>query len=67
MAASYLITTLGVPAISVPAGFTPDGLPIGLQIITRARTEQALLSVAATFEAATEHGRRHPHLQEMNA
>lgn len=60
MASCYLITTLGVPAISVPAGFTADGLPVGLQIITRARGEQKLLSVAAAFEAATEHGRRRP-------
>lgn len=60
MAASYLITTLGVPALSVPAGFTPAGLPIGLQVVTRARTERALLAMAAAFEAATEHGRRTP-------
>ena len=37
MASCYLITTLGVPAISVPAGFTPDGLPVGLQIVWKAR------------------------------
>lgn len=60
MASCYLITTLGVPAISVPAGFTPEGLPVGLQIVTRARTEQRLLGVAAAFEAATGHGRRKP-------
>ncbi|MBU8818375.1 amidase [Mycolicibacterium goodii] len=62
MASCYLITTLGVPAISVPAGFTPDGLPVGLQIVTRARTEQMLLAVAAAFEDATGHGRRRPAL-----
>lgn len=67
MAASYLITILGVPALSVPAGFTPDGLPVGLQIITRARTESALLAVAAAFEAATGHGRRTPHLMELHS
>ncbi|MGH3640811.1 MAG: amidase [Mycobacterium sp.] len=60
MASCYLLTTLGVPAISVPAGFTADGLPVGLQIATRARTEQRLLAVAAAFEAVTEHGRRRP-------
>ena len=62
MASSYLISVIGVPAISVPAGFTPAGLPIGLQIITRSRTEKALLAVAASFEAATNHGRRVPQL-----
>jgi amidase len=66
MASCYLVTTLGVPAISVPAGFTPDGLPVGLQMLTRARTEQTLLSVAAAFEAATEHGRRRPTLTLEN-
>jgi amidase len=67
MAACYLVTTLGVPAISVPAGFTPDGLPVGLQIITRARTESALLSIAAAFEAATGHGRCAPRLPEVSS
>ena len=67
MAACYLISTLGVPAISVPAGFTPAGLPVGLQIVTRAGTEAALLAVAAAFEAATGHGARRPVLTSMAA
>jgi amidase len=65
MAASYLLTPLGVPAISVPAGFTPDGLPIGLQVVTRARTDSTLLGIAAAFEAATGHGRCAPLLPEV--
>lgn len=60
MASSYLLSATGVPAISVPAGFTPDGLPVGLQIVTRARTEQRLLAVARTFEQATGYGQRVP-------
>jgi len=66
MASSYLISTIGVPAISVPAGFTPNGLPVGLQIVTRARTEKKLLAVAASFEAATNHGRRVPQLDPIS-
>jgi amidase len=66
MASSYLISTIGAPAISVPAGFTPNGLPVGLQIVTRARTEKELLAVAATFEAATNHGRRIPQLDPIS-
>jgi amidase len=66
MASCYLITTLGVPAMSVPAGFTPDGRPVGLRVITRARREQFLLSVAAAFEAATGHGLRRPALTTEN-
>lgn len=60
MASCYLISTLGVPALSAPAGFTPDGLPVGLQLITRARSERTLLALAAAFEAAADHGRRPP-------
>ncbi|MEU0499007.1 amidase [Mycobacterium sp. NPDC006124] len=62
MAACYLITPLGVPAMSVPAGFTPGGLPVGLQVITRAGSETRLLSIAAAFEEATGCGTRIPPL-----
>ncbi|KAA0098965.1 amidase [Mycolicibacterium sp. P1-18] len=64
MAACYLITPLGVPAMSVPAGFTPQGLPVGLQLVTRARSEARLLAVAAAFEEATGYGSRTPPLLE---
>jgi amidase len=52
MASCYLITTLGTPAMSVPAGFTADGLPVGLQIITRAGSELQLLGIGEAFEQA---------------
>jgi amidase len=56
------ITVTAHPAISVPAGFTADGLPVGLQLVGRHRDEAALLRLAAAFEAATGFGHRRPEL-----
>jgi amidase len=50
------------PAMSIPAGFTPGGLPVGLQLVGRHRDEATLLGRAAAFEAATGHGLRRPPL-----
>jgi amidase len=47
---TYAITLTSCPAISVPAGFTGDGRPVGLQIVGRPRGEAALLAAAAAFE-----------------
>ncbi|GIE95704.1 amidase [Paractinoplanes rishiriensis] len=60
MRSCYLVTVLGAPALSVPAGFTPAGLPVGLQIVTRPRSDLLTLQIGAAFEAATRHGRRWP-------
>lgn len=49
---TFAITCTGCPAISVPCGFTQDGLPIGLQIIGKPRGEAALLGAAALFQQA---------------
>jgi amidase len=49
---TYMVSVLGLPAISVPCGFTRDGLPVGLQIIGKRRGEAAVLRAAAAFEAA---------------
>lgn len=62
MRSAYLLTVLGAPALSVPAGFTDAGLPVGLQIVGPPRAERDVLEIGAAYEAATGHGRRAPHL-----
>lgn len=52
LAFTYPINLTGQPAASVPAGFTEDGLPIGLQIIGRHLDDRGVLRAAAAFEAA---------------
>jgi amidase len=49
---TYGISVTGLPAISIPCGFTQDGLPVGLQIVGRRRQEAAVLTAAAAFERA---------------
>jgi aspartyl-tRNA(Asn)/glutamyl-tRNA(Gln) amidotransferase subunit A len=50
----------GHPSISIPCGFTPAGLPVGLQLISPKWGEAKLLSIALAYEDATEWHRRHP-------
>jgi aspartyl-tRNA(Asn)/glutamyl-tRNA(Gln) amidotransferase subunit A len=50
----------GVPAISVPCGFSTDGLPIGLQLIGKPFDEMTLFRVAAAYESATDWHHRRP-------
>jgi aspartyl-tRNA(Asn)/glutamyl-tRNA(Gln) amidotransferase subunit A len=52
----------GVPAISVPCGFSLAGLPIGLQVIAKPFDEATLFRVAGTYEAASGRPRRRPEL-----
>ncbi len=56
------ITVTGLPAISVPCGFTPEGLPVGLQIVGRHHDDWGVLQLAHAFEQATGCWRRHPAL-----
>jgi amidase len=57
---TYGITVTGLPAISVPCGFTASGLPVGLQIVGRRRQEAMVLRAAAAFEAAAPWADRMP-------
>jgi amidase len=60
MKSCYYITITSHPAISVPAGFTPDGLPVGLQIVGRYRDDFGVLQLAHAFERETGVWKRRP-------
>jgi amidase len=62
MKSCYYVTITSHPAISVPAGFTPEGLPVGLQIVGRYRDDFGVLQLAHAFEQATGVGKRRPPL-----
>jgi amidase len=62
MSSAYLISVTGSPALSVPAGFTPGGLPVGVQIVAPYRGELGLLRIGRAFEQATGHGLVRPAL-----
>lgn len=62
MRSCYYVTITGLPAISVPCGFTPAGLPIGVQIVGRHRDDFGVLQLAHAFEEATGFWRRRPPL-----
>lgn len=64
MRSAYRITITGHPAISLPCGFTEDGLPVGIQIVGRYRQEQALLEFAHQFELANPVGLIRPQFLE---
>jgi amidase len=60
MATCYAITLTGLPAVSVPCGFTNDGLPVGLQIVGRRERDFDVLQLALAFEQATQFGKTRP-------
>ena len=62
MKTCYYVTVTSHPAISVPAGFTPEGLPVGLQIVGRYRDDFGVLQLAHAFERATRFYERCPAL-----
>ncbi|HEU0119113.1 MAG TPA: amidase [Bryobacteraceae bacterium] len=57
MRSCYYITVMAVPAISLPCGFTPDGLPVGLQIVGKPKDDGGVLQLAHAFEKARNLGR----------
>jgi len=60
MKSCYYISVTGHPAISVPCGFTPEGLPVGVQIVGRHHDDFGVLQLAHAFEQATGFWKRRP-------
>jgi amidase len=60
MKSAYWVTPTFCPAISVPAGFTEERLPVGIQIVGRYRDDFGVLQIAHAFEQATGFGRIRP-------
>ena len=60
MKSCWYISATGNPAASVPAGFTPEGLPVGVQIVGRTKEDFSVLQLAHAFEQATGFGKRRP-------
>ncbi len=60
MRSCYYITVSGLPAISVPCGFTPERLPVGVQIVGRHRDDLGVLQLARAFERATGFWKQRP-------
>lgn len=56
------INYLGLPALSIPAGFSPGGLPIGLQLVGRPFDEEMILRIGAAFQRVTDFHTRQPDL-----
>ncbi|MFP6886377.1 MAG: Asp-tRNA(Asn)/Glu-tRNA(Gln) amidotransferase subunit GatA, partial [Opitutales bacterium] len=56
------VNLAGIPAVSVPCGFTSAGLPVGLQVIGQAFKESEMLAIAHAYDDAHAFGRRAPEL-----
>ncbi len=62
MKSCYFITVTGLPAISMPCGFTPEGVPVGVQIVGRHEDDFGVLQLAYAFQEATGIWKQHPAL-----
>ncbi|MGO2860827.1 MAG: amidase [Brevibacterium sp.] len=60
MRAATTISATGLPCLSVPAGFTPEGLPVGLQLVIAASNDALLLRIAEAFALATGYAQKRP-------
>jgi len=60
MKSCWYISATGNPAASVPGGFTPEGLPVGVQIVGRNKQDVSVLQMAHAFEQATGFGKKRP-------
>jgi aspartyl-tRNA(Asn)/glutamyl-tRNA(Gln) amidotransferase subunit A len=54
------INYLGLPSLTIPSGFTPKGLPVGMQLVGRSFDEATLLTIGAAFQRATDFHARVP-------
>ena len=60
MKSCWYISATGNPAASTPGGFTPEGLPVGVQIVGRDKEDFSVLQMAHAFEQATGFGKKRP-------
>jgi amidase len=60
MKSCWYVSATGNPAASVPGGFTPEGLPVGVQIVGRNKQDFSVLQLAHAFEQATGFGKKRP-------
>ncbi|MGG7619055.1 amidase [Bacillus coreaensis] len=62
MRSCYYISATGNPSLSVPSGFTKEGLPLGIQIVGPHRGDYEVLRIGAAYEQATGYGKKRPAL-----